>query len=89
MKKADDALLEFPVEIAVKAMGRAADDFESLVHDLVSTHLQENQSASVTTLDSSKGNYVSVSVRFTANSREQLNAIYQDLHDCERVLYTL
>ncbi|MBX2823617.1 MAG: DUF493 domain-containing protein [Gammaproteobacteria bacterium] len=70
-------------------MGRASDDFESLVHKLVSAHLNEGQSATVSTQESSKGNYTSVSVRFTAENREQLNAIYQDLHDCELVLYTL
>lgn len=84
-----ESLIEFPADIAVKAMGHAAADFEQLVNDLVTPHLNDGQSATLTTLDSSKGKYSSVSVRFKAQSQQQLEAIYQDLHACDRVLFTL
>ncbi|MBX2825860.1 MAG: DUF493 domain-containing protein [Gammaproteobacteria bacterium] len=84
-----ESLIEFPADIAVKAMGHAADDFEQLVHDLVAPHLSEGQSVTLSTLDSSKGKYSSVSVRFVAQNQQQLEAIYQDLHASERILFTL
>jgi hypothetical protein len=38
---------------------------------------------------SAQGRYVSVTVVVSATSREQLDAIYQDLVDCESVIMAL
>ena len=38
---------------------------------------------------SAQGNYVSVTVMVNATSRAQLDAIYQDLVDCEAVIMAL
>lgn len=84
-----ESLIEFPADIAVKAMGLAAADFEQFVHDLVAPHLNDDQTVTLTTLDSSKGKYSSVSVRFVAANQQQLEAIYHDLHAADRVLFTL
>ncbi len=84
----DETLIEFPSDIAVKAMGLHTDDFEQLISDLVAPHIVDQQ-ATVTTLPSKGGKYLSVSVRFTATSLEQLHAVYGALKDEARVLYTL
>lgn len=84
----NDSLIEFPADIAVKAMGLNTDDFEALVSSLV-VPLIEPQAASVTTLPSKEGKYLSVSVRFTANDLEQLHRVYAVLRAEDRVLYTL
>lgn len=81
--------LQFPVELTVKAMGLASPDFEQLVGDLVNVHLDADTPAQVSTLESSKGKYVSVRVKFVAQDRPQLEAIYRDLHANDRVLFTL
>lgn len=83
-----DTLIEFPADIAVKAMGLNTNDFESLVSTLV-VPLIEPQTASVTTLPSKEGKYLSVSVRFTATDVEQLHRVYAALRAEARVLYTL
>jgi len=83
-----DTLIEFPAEIAVKAMGLQTDDFEDVITALVLPHIAPQQ-AKVTTLPSKGGKYLSVSVRFTATSLEQLHAVYGALKQEPRVLYTL
>lgn len=70
-------------------MGLASSDFEQLVSDIVNTHLDDATPAEVSTLQSSKGKYVSIRVRFVAQNRPQLESIYRDLHANDRVLYTL
>jgi len=81
--------IQFPAELTVKAMGLASDQFEQLIADIVNAHLSDEQSAEVTTLESSKGKYVSVRARFVAEDRPQLEAIYRDLHANDLVLFTL
>jgi len=83
-----DTLIEFPADIAVKAMGLNVDEFESLICELV-LPLIDPQSASITTLPSKEGKYLSVSVRFTATDLEQLHGVYAVLRAESRVLYTL
>lgn len=83
-----DTLIEFPADFAVKAMGLHTDDFEELIAEIVLPHIVPQQ-ANVTTLPSKGGKYVSVSVRFTATSLEQLHAVYGALKQEPRVLYTL
>lgn len=83
-----ETLIEFPADIAVKAMGLNTDDFESLVSELVLPLVEADQ-PTVTTLPSKEGKYLSVSVRFTATSIEQLQSVYTVLRAEPRVLYTL
>lgn len=83
-----ETLIEFPAHIAVKAMGLHTDDFQQLISSLVLPHVHP-QEATLTTLPSKGGKYISVSVRFTAESLEQLHAVYGALKSEPRVLYTL
>lgn len=82
------SLIEFPADIAVKAMGLNEDDFEACIVSLVSPLLPADQ-ARYTTLPSKGGKYLSVSIRFTATSLEQLHSIYAVLRAEARVLYAL
>ena len=83
-----DTLIEFPSDIAVKAMGLSAADFESLISSLVLPHI-EPAPVIFTTLTSKEGKYISVSIRFTAKNIEQLELVYTALKAEPRVLYTL
>lgn len=94
----DEALLKFPLTLSVKAIGLAETeqmaggddpDFKTLVSGIVAAHLHEHQRMEITTLPSKAGKYLSVRVRFTADSREQLEAIYQALHQSDQVLFAL
>lgn len=83
-----DSLIEFPADIAVKAMGLSSADFETLISSLVLPHIDPDP-VTFTTLPSKEGKYVSISIRFTAKNIEQLELVYTALKAEPRVLYTL
>jgi putative lipoic acid-binding regulatory protein len=80
---------EFPTVFPLKAMGKNETGFESLVLSIVQKHLPEDDEARVSTRLSRNGNYLSVTVTFMAQDKSQLDAIYQELGDHERVLMLL
>ncbi len=82
-------MLEFPCCFPIKVMGKAGDDFDSLVYEIVSRHVDDIQEAAVKTRDSRHGNFVSVTVTIQAQSRQQLDYIYLDLTAHERVIMAL
>jgi putative lipoic acid-binding regulatory protein len=82
----DTTLLEFPTAFPIKALGRDEPEFRQTVIELVSAHAQFNLEADVREQTSNKGNFISVTVTFTAESQVQLDTIYQSLHDHELVL---
>ena len=84
-----ETLLEFPCEFPVKAMGRDEDDFKSLITGIILGHADIYKDIPVTSAPSSSGTYLSVTVTIEAQSKAQLDRIYQDLTDCERVLVAL
>ena len=84
-----ETLLEFPCEFPVKAMGRHEEDFETLVTGIILSHAEIFMDIPVTRNPSSSGTFLSVTVTIEAQSKVQLDRIYQDLTDCERVLVAL
>lgn len=85
----DDQLMEFPCHFSVKAMGLAEDDFDALVVSLVREHVDDLHEGAVSIKPSAAGKYLSVTVTFEAESREQLDDIYRSLTGHERVLMAL
>ena len=84
-----ESLLEFPSRFPIKAMGRNEDDFETLVTTLVFRHAAPVPGDAVKVNLSGEGNFVSVTVTVEATSKEQLDRIYHDLTDSDRVLMAL
>jgi putative lipoic acid-binding regulatory protein len=82
----EESLLEFPTEFPVKALGRDDPGFTQLVIELVAVHAQFDTDNDVRHQASGKGNFVSVTVTFRAENQEQIDRIYQDLHDHDLVL---
>jgi hypothetical protein len=70
-------------------MGRAADDFEDLVSEIVSRHDPGFASEKVSVRASRDGNFVSITVIIVARSREQLDDLYRELSAHERILMAL
>jgi putative lipoic acid-binding regulatory protein len=84
-----ETLLEFPCKFPIKAMGRNEASFQTLVESIVLNHAEIYADEPVTTNPSSTGKYLSITVTVEAQSRDQLDRIYQDLTDCEQVLVAL
>ncbi len=81
--------LRFPCEFPVKAMGKSGCDLDIIVVGIVRKHAPDLSEAAIKTRASTNGNYISVTVTVHATSRRQLDAIYQDLVDCEAVIMAL
>ena len=82
----DTTLLEFPTAFPIKALGRDEPGFRQTVIELVAIHARFNPDTDVREQTSNKGNFISVTVTFTAENQVQLDTIYQSLHDHELVL---
>ena len=86
MVPVDDTLLEFPVAFPIKAMGRAQAEFRAAVIDTVALHAEFDVANDVREQASRNGNFVSITVTVVAQSKPQLDAIYQALHDHDLVM---
>ena len=85
----DESPLKFPCEFPVKAMGKTACNLDLIVVEIVRRHAPDLKEGAVYSRESARGNYVSVTVIVNATSRAQLDAIYQDLVDCETVIMAM
>lgn len=83
------ALMQFPSPFRLRVFGLDADDFAVFVLLLVRRHVPELNEDSIDSKPSHGGKYLAVRVSFTAESREQLDAIYRELSGHERVLFIL
>lgn len=81
--------IEFPQAFAVKAMGANDPSFVEHVRALVLAHSEEKQPIRISHRESKNGKFLSVTVEITAVSKQQLDAIYQDLTDDERIVMAL
>jgi len=79
--------LQFPCAFPLKAMGLNTDAFSSAVRAIFEKHVTGEISYSAQL--SSGNKYLSITATFTAQSKEQLDALYQELNDHELVLMTL
>lgn len=83
------SLLEFPCEFPIKVIGRAGCELDAIVFDLLRPHVPDLGEGAIRSRKSSGGNYQSVTVTVTAQSRAQLDAIYQSLTASPYVLMAL
>ena len=82
-------LLDFPVEFPLKVFGLNDKSFENTVMGLVREHCTPDTEFKISRNESKHGKYQSLTISFTAHSREQLDAIYQALTDCDQVVMSL
>jgi len=85
----NESLLKFPCQFPIKALGNSRCDVKSVVVDILQRHVDNWESATIKQRPSKNGKYVSVTVSFQAASRQQLDAIYQDLTASEFILMAL
>ncbi len=81
--------LQFPCEFLLKAMGTADRLHQQTVFEIAKRHIPELQQQHLYQTRSKGGKYVSITVSFTAQSHDQLRAVYRELMACEQVLTVL
>ncbi len=84
-----EELLEFPCEFPIKVMGRDEPGFQEIVEALVRRHVDEKTELQVALRSSRNANFVSVTLKFEAQSRDQLDNIYRELTAHELILMVL
>jgi putative lipoic acid-binding regulatory protein len=84
-----DELFQFPCEFPIKVMGREGESFRSLTLAIIERHAGPLAPEQIAERPSAKGNFVSMTYTIRAESRAQLDAIYQDLTSSGVVLVAL
>jgi len=69
----------FPTVYPLKVAGRNDVALETTVVEIVRRHVEDFDETTVTVRESKGGKYLAVSVSFTATSKAQLDALYQEL----------
>ncbi len=84
-----DGLLQFPCEFPIKVMGRDSESFRSLTLAIVERHAGPVAAARISERRSRKGRFLALTYTIRAESRAQLDRIYQELTDSGVVLVSL
>ena len=78
MSRSDEELgLQFPCEFPLKVMGKSNCDLKQTAETIVSEHVLTEHRLSVTERSSSEARFISITVTIEAQSREQLDKLYQ------------
>jgi putative lipoic acid-binding regulatory protein len=85
----DSTPFEFPCDYPVKVMGKATPEFRARMLQIVARHVGPLEAAQVTERLSRDGNFLSLTCTVRAESRDQLDRLYRELHSTGLVLYAL
>ncbi len=77
--KEGQEVMDFPCAYALKVLGEQQADFDAFVVGIVRAHHIPLTEGAVSTKQSKNKRYISVTVKFTAESRAQLDALYEEL----------
>ena len=74
-----DTLIEYPSQFPIKVMGAKVDGFVHAITALAREFDPSFDASTVELRDSTKGNYLGITITITATSREQLDNLYRAL----------
>jgi len=84
-----ETCFQFPCEFPIKAMGRTGDELEVAVLEIINRHVEDLVEDAVKFNQSSNGKFTSITITFTAHSKDHLDKLYTELSACNHVLYCL
>lgn len=87
MSGPDDSLLKFPSDLAIKVFGRNEPGFREAALAIIESHY--GKAYTVAEQQSRQASYASLTITVRAESREQIDAVYQALVAHELVLMAL
>lgn len=79
----------YPCEVFIKAIGKHSPDLKNIVFFIAKQYAPDLEENAVQIKASENGNYLSVTVRMMAESKEQQDKIYLALSECQQILMTL
>jgi putative lipoic acid-binding regulatory protein len=86
---AEETLIEFPSRFPIKVFGKDTLEFRSVTLAIVQTHADSTADLEISERVSGKGQYLALTYTITAQSKQQLDSIYQSLTACEHVMMSL
>jgi putative lipoic acid-binding regulatory protein len=87
MSGPEESLLKFPTDVPVKVFGRNDAEFRAAVVEIVEKHF--GKAYTLTEVASKQAAYVSLTITVRAESRAQIDALYQDFVASALVLMAL
>jgi uncharacterized protein len=84
-----DSLIEYPCDFPIKVFGQSQEGFARAVIGVVGQFDPDFNAASMEVRNSSQSRYVSLTCTVRVTSREQLDALYQELCDHPLVVMVL
>jgi putative lipoic acid-binding regulatory protein len=85
----EPTLLEYPCDFPIKILGHSQAGFAQAILGVVQRHAPDFDGAAMEMKTSKRGKYLSVTCVIRATSREQLDALYQELCDHPMVVMVL
>ena len=82
-------LIDYPSKFPLKVVGNHDPEFEPTVLGLVRARCPQAEHIEVRRRSSRGGKYLALTLTFTVYSQQQLEDIYRDLYDCDRVVMSL
>jgi len=87
--KLTDSLVEYPCEFPLKIFGLQQAGFAQAVLEVVTRHDPDFSAATMEMRASKNARYISLTCTVQATSREQLDALYQELCDHPSIVMVL
>ncbi len=85
----EETLLTFPCEYPIKIIGLANGEFETFVYTVIQKHVPNLHENAIQTRPSKNAKYLAITVKFTAESKKQLDNIYLELTSSKEVAMVL
>jgi uncharacterized protein len=87
MSGADESLLKFPTDLKIKVFGRNDAEFRAAVVEIIEKHY--GAAYTIAELESKRAAYVSLTITVRAETRAQVDAVYQDFVGSAQILMAL
>jgi len=84
-----DSLIEYPCDFPIKVLGLAHQGFAQTVTEVILRYDHSFNAATIEMRPSSGARYIGLTCTVRATSREQLDALYQELCDHPQVTMVL
>ncbi len=88
-KPTPEEIFNFPCDYPVKVMGKDCHEFHTEMCAIIERYAGEIHSSQISSRKSTKGNYISYTVRIVATSVSQLNSINKELQGHPLIAYIL
>lgn len=84
-----ESLIKFPCDFVIKVMGKDNSQFDERVKNILLRHYPDVDLSKIEKRHSRDKNFLALTFTIHANSKEELDALYQELSEAKEVLFAL